>query len=215
MDQYVGYAMQRVDMMLGLGVRPCLVFDGASLPAKAEESEKRREQKDEVRRRVKVLLRENNREAARLLSRTGIDVTHEMRRKMMAACRLCNIGGSGFGLHGDNRMARVDPPASPASMQPGSLCSHFFSLLGFVLSKTLLWRLLRPTHSWRTWHARNWWRRSSPRTRTCLSLARQKSSSSSTTAGMVGCCALLPYGMDVHGSTSSQLSSNHYHPLFH
>lgn len=35
-DQYVGYVLQRVDMLLSFGVVPLLVIDGAPLPAKVK-----------------------------------------------------------------------------------------------------------------------------------------------------------------------------------
>jgi exonuclease-1 len=91
-DFYVGYAMQRVDMMLTLGVTPVLIFDGASLPAKQHESYKRRLAKQAAQDKAKALLKRGQREEARIVSRTGIDVTFQMRQKMIQACRECNIG---------------------------------------------------------------------------------------------------------------------------
>ena len=95
-DTYIIYCMQRVELLLHHGVRPVLVFDGAPLPMKAEEKASRTERKQSVHAQTEKLLSEGDHAKASSLIQTALDVTFEMRHKMIKVCQQLNIGEASF-----------------------------------------------------------------------------------------------------------------------
>ena len=51
-DQYVGYCVSMVNMLLGHGIKPVMVFDGRHLPSKKETEMKRRENRESNRKKA-------------------------------------------------------------------------------------------------------------------------------------------------------------------
>ena len=51
-DQYVSYCMSMVNMLIGHGIKPVMVFDGRHLPSKKETETKRRENRDANRKKA-------------------------------------------------------------------------------------------------------------------------------------------------------------------
>ncbi|CAG0901379.1 unnamed protein product [Darwinula stevensoni] len=90
-DAYVLYCLKYVNMLLGHNVKPVLVFDGLHLPAKEVTEKKRREARKENRRKARELLREDRVPEAREYFKRCVDVTPEMARQVIAACRKQNV----------------------------------------------------------------------------------------------------------------------------
>ncbi|EGD76576.1 hypothetical protein PTSG_07693 [Salpingoeca rosetta] len=90
-DGYIIYCVQRLQLLRTFNVRPVVVFDGAPLPMKAEEKASRTERKEEIYARTAFLLSEGKEaEAAQEIQR-GLDVSFEMRHKMVQVCQRLNI----------------------------------------------------------------------------------------------------------------------------
>jgi exonuclease-1 len=91
-DGYILYVMKYVDMLLFNNIKPVLVFDGRNLPSKASTEKKRRENRTKYRKMAKdYLVAGNHREATECFRRC-IDITPEMAREVILACRERNIG---------------------------------------------------------------------------------------------------------------------------
>ncbi|KAJ8418300.1 hypothetical protein AAFF_G00140090 [Aldrovandia affinis] len=86
-DQYVRYCMHFVDMLLSLGVKPILVFDGCNLPSKREVEKARRERRQANLQKGKQLLREGKISEARDCFTRSINVTPAMAHDVIKAAR--------------------------------------------------------------------------------------------------------------------------------
>ncbi|XP_062503333.1 exonuclease 1-like [Corticium candelabrum] len=89
-DLYVKYCMKRVNMMRFHNIRPILVFDGGYLPSKRAKEEERRARRMEYKKRGKRFLSEGERARAIDAFQKCVDVTPEMARDVIQACR--NVG---------------------------------------------------------------------------------------------------------------------------
>jgi len=90
-DAYVKYIMKYVDLFLYHDIKPILVFDGRNLPSKAETEKKRRENRKMNRERAVQLLAEGKAKEAREYFQRCVDVTPQMARTVINACRDRNI----------------------------------------------------------------------------------------------------------------------------
>ncbi|CAG8473165.1 3693_t:CDS:10 [Diversispora eburnea] len=79
--KYVDFCMRRVKMLQSFDVRPFLVFDGGSLPAKLQTDVKREEKRQEYRKLGQKLYKEGRYEDALNILARGVDVTPEMAYK--------------------------------------------------------------------------------------------------------------------------------------
>eukprot|EP00118_Oscarella_pearsei_P004623 m.20057 g.20057 ORF g.20057 m.20057 type:complete len:628 (+) comp27964_c0_seq1:1398-3281(+) len=86
-DQYVKYVLKRVNMLLFLGVTPILVFDGGYLPSKAAKEAERRSKRKEFRTKGRQYLAEGDRSKAVDCFQKCIDITPEMAKEVMDACK--------------------------------------------------------------------------------------------------------------------------------
>ncbi|XP_078505523.1 exonuclease 1 isoform X2 [Lissotriton helveticus] len=86
-DQYVAYCMKFVDMLLGCGIKPILVFDGCTLPSKKEVEKSRRERRQINLQKGKQLLREGKLSEARECFTRCVNVTPAMALEVIKAAR--------------------------------------------------------------------------------------------------------------------------------
>ncbi|XP_013785317.2 exonuclease 1-like [Limulus polyphemus] len=86
-DGYVLYCMKMVNLLLGAGIKPVLVFDGRHLPSKKVTEQKRRENREKSRKKAKEYLREGKLKEARECFQRSVDVTSEMAHELIKACR--------------------------------------------------------------------------------------------------------------------------------
>ena len=95
-DGYITYVMKYIDLLLFHGIKPVLVFDGRNLPSKADTEKKRRENRAKNRKMAKDFLAAGNYQSAKECFQRCIDITPEMAREVIAACRERNIGNDCF-----------------------------------------------------------------------------------------------------------------------
>ncbi|XP_069090380.1 exonuclease 1 [Pleurodeles waltl] len=86
-DQYVAFCMKFVDMLLGCGIKPILVFDGCTLPSKKEVEKSRRERRQLNLQKGKQLLREGKLSEARECFTRCVNVTPAMALEVIKAAR--------------------------------------------------------------------------------------------------------------------------------
>jgi hypothetical protein len=86
-DKYVTFCLDRVELLRKNGVKPLLVFDGATHPLKRELCAERRRQRDGSQALAREALANGNRAAAQHLFNKAIVVTHEMVTTLVAALR--------------------------------------------------------------------------------------------------------------------------------
>ncbi|GAA32605.2 exonuclease 1 [Clonorchis sinensis] len=89
-DQYVRYTLKYLEMLLTCNIKPILVFDGASLPSKADTELKRKESKESYRKKAAEYLLQGNREAAQECFQRSVFVTSKMAHDVLKAAR--NLG---------------------------------------------------------------------------------------------------------------------------
>lgn len=86
-DQYIYYCLKYVNYLLEKGLKPILVFDGCHLPSKKDVETSRRERREVYRKKAAQFLRDGRRAEAKECLQRCIDVTSEMARKLIEACR--------------------------------------------------------------------------------------------------------------------------------
>ncbi|XP_076314124.1 exonuclease tos isoform X2 [Tachypleus tridentatus] len=86
-DGYVMYCMKMVNVLLGAGIKPVLVFDGRHLPSKKVTEQKRRENREKNRKKAKEYLREGKLKEARECFQRSVDITSEMAHELIKACQ--------------------------------------------------------------------------------------------------------------------------------
>ena len=91
-DGYIVYVMKYIDLLLFHGIKPILVFDGRNLPSKSETEKKRREIRAKYRKMAKDYLAAGQYKEARECFQRCIDITPQMARDVIEACRERNIG---------------------------------------------------------------------------------------------------------------------------
>ncbi len=91
-DGYIVYVMKYIDLLLFHGIKPILVFDGRNLPSKSETEKKRRENRAKYRKMAKDYLAAGQYKEARECFQRCIDITPQMARDVIEACRERNIG---------------------------------------------------------------------------------------------------------------------------
>ncbi|TGZ75811.1 hypothetical protein CRM22_000177 [Opisthorchis felineus] len=89
-DQYIRYTLKYLEMLLTCNIKPILVFDGASLPSKADTELKRKESKESYRKKAAEYLLQGNREAAQECFQRSVFVTSKMAHDVLKAAR--NLG---------------------------------------------------------------------------------------------------------------------------
>jgi len=90
-DGYIRYVMKYVNLLLHYGVKPILVFDGRNLPSKKEVELERRKRRRENKEKAAQFLREGRNKEARECMQRCVDITPEMARSCIVACRERNI----------------------------------------------------------------------------------------------------------------------------
>ncbi|CAM9465207.1 unnamed protein product [Scytosiphon promiscuus] len=90
-DRYVTFCMKRVNLLLDHGVRPIMVFDGASLPMKRDRNLERRRQREMARSRGEAALTAGEAGAAAQHFSKAVGVTHDMAFHFMKALRQAGV----------------------------------------------------------------------------------------------------------------------------
>ncbi len=90
-DSYVVYVMRQIDVLLHHRIKPVVVFDGRNLPSKAQTEKKRRENRAKHRQMAIDYLHQGRTREARECYQRCVDVTPEMARRVITACRERNI----------------------------------------------------------------------------------------------------------------------------
>ncbi|XP_065833500.1 exonuclease 1-like [Oscarella lobularis] len=90
-DQYVKYILKRVNMLRYWNVTPVLVFDGGHLPSKAGKEAERRKRRKDFRLKGLQQLAEGQRSKAVDCFQKCIDVTPEMAKEVMDACKVIGV----------------------------------------------------------------------------------------------------------------------------
>jgi len=90
-DAYIKYVMKYVNMLLYHNIKPILVFDGRNLPSKAETERKRRKNRKENREKAIQLLSQGKNGEAREFFQRCVDITPQMAREVIQACRARNV----------------------------------------------------------------------------------------------------------------------------
>ena len=90
-DGYVSYCLDRVALLRRSGVRPYLVFDGRALPAKAAERSQRSRRKKSKRAEAVRFLQRGDRINAERALQACLDVTSDMRSRLILACKELGI----------------------------------------------------------------------------------------------------------------------------
>ncbi|XP_078413438.1 exonuclease 1 isoform X1 [Cetorhinus maximus] len=86
-DQYVGYCMKFVEMLVSFGIKPVLVFDGCTLPSKKEVDKARRLRRQANLQKGKQLLREGKSAEARECFTRCVNITPAMAHEVIKATR--------------------------------------------------------------------------------------------------------------------------------
>lgn len=76
--KYIEYCLSRAKVLIGLGVRPILVFDGAALPMKAGKEAERRAAREKSKALVLKALAKGDKSAAWQLANKCVDVTPQL-----------------------------------------------------------------------------------------------------------------------------------------
>lgn len=84
---YINYCVNMAGVLQKHDITPILVFDGQSLPAKAETKAKRAKRKAEVRQKIEEMISAGDMRGARWLMRQCVDVTFEMVHRVIVRCR--------------------------------------------------------------------------------------------------------------------------------
>ncbi|XP_078085697.1 exonuclease 1 [Mustelus asterias] len=86
-DQYVGYCIKFVEMLVSYGIKPVLVFDGCTLPSKKEVEKARRLRRQANLQKGKQLLREGKSVEARECFTRCVNITPAMAHEVIKATR--------------------------------------------------------------------------------------------------------------------------------
>ncbi|KAK2717105.1 hypothetical protein QYM36_007294 [Artemia franciscana] len=90
-DGYVIYCMKYVNLLLNCGLKPILVFDGQTLPSKAETEKKRRLTRATAKQKGKALLAEGKYGEAVKHFQAAVDISPSMAFELIQACRSVNV----------------------------------------------------------------------------------------------------------------------------
>lgn len=83
-NKYISSITKKIDMLRYFGVEPYLVFDGASLPTKAQTAKERRLKREEAQRKADQLVKSGNRKLAWKEFMKAAAVTSHMAKSVMA-----------------------------------------------------------------------------------------------------------------------------------
>lgn len=89
--QYVAFVVNRVRMLLDFGITPYMVFDGDSVPSKADTNAKRRADREEAKARGLALARSGKRDQAQQEFQKSVTVTPQMTFEVIEAMRRMNV----------------------------------------------------------------------------------------------------------------------------
>lgn len=84
---YVDYCLYKVESLKKIGIKCILVFDGLNLPSKKVTEDARRRNREKTKEKVKQLILEGNKKEASEMMKRCIDITPEMAKKLINACR--------------------------------------------------------------------------------------------------------------------------------
>lgn len=88
---HVRFCMKMINTLQANGVRPVVVFDGKSLPSKAETNKKRTETKKENKAKAKMLFAEGRTAEAKEMMRRCVEITPELAHQFIEELRRNNI----------------------------------------------------------------------------------------------------------------------------
>lgn len=74
-SRHVAYCMARIELLLGAGVTPLVVFDGGRLPNKADEERSRERNREENKSRARQLWQQGNKAAAMECYQKAVDIS--------------------------------------------------------------------------------------------------------------------------------------------
>ncbi|GIY38749.1 exonuclease 1 [Caerostris darwini] len=107
-DGYVYYCIKQLNLLLEAGLKPIMIFDGCNLSSKEGTEKKRRENREKTRQRGKELLCEGKLKEARECFQRCVDVTPEMAREVIEACRKKSIDCIVAPYEADAQLAYLD-----------------------------------------------------------------------------------------------------------
>lgn len=90
-DMHIRFCMKMIGVMQANKVRPVVVFDGKSLPSKAETNKKRSESKRENRAKARMLFAEGRSAEAKEVMRRCVEITPELAHQFIEELRRQNI----------------------------------------------------------------------------------------------------------------------------
>jgi len=105
---YVDFCMKRIQMLLHFGITPLVVLDGAPLPAKKGQEEKRRTSRRDHRERAMLLLKNGERKLAQEEFQKCIDITPQMALEFIKALREAKIQYVVAPYEADAQLAYLD-----------------------------------------------------------------------------------------------------------
>lgn len=86
-ERHVAYCMARMELLLGAGVTPLVVFDGGRLPNKGDEERSRQRSREENRARARALWAAGNRTAAMECYQKAVDITPAHAKQFVEALK--------------------------------------------------------------------------------------------------------------------------------
>ena len=89
--RFVTFCLSRVELLLKHGIKPLLVFDGASLSIKRGENAERRRQREEARTKAFAAHAKGDLATARAFYSRAVSVSHQMAHQLVAALKEKNI----------------------------------------------------------------------------------------------------------------------------
>ncbi|KAG8197493.1 hypothetical protein JTE90_007232 [Oedothorax gibbosus] len=107
-DGYVHYCMKQLNLLLEARLRPIMVFDGCNLSSKEGTEKKRRDNREKTRQKGKELLCEGRIKEAREYFQRCVDVTPDMAREVIEACRRKSIDCIVAPYEADAQLAYLD-----------------------------------------------------------------------------------------------------------
>ncbi|XP_074602338.1 exonuclease 1-like [Brevipalpus obovatus] len=86
-SHYLNFCLNRIRFLQKMGIKCILVFDGQALPAKRVTNDARRDSRDKTRLQIRSLLHQGKQSEANDLMRRVSEITPDMARKLILACR--------------------------------------------------------------------------------------------------------------------------------
>ncbi|EFN54756.1 hypothetical protein CHLNCDRAFT_24009 [Chlorella variabilis] len=90
-SRHVAYCMARIELLLGAGVTPLVVFDGGRLPNKADEERSRERNREENKSRARQLWQQGNKAAAMECYQKAVDISPSHAKQFVEALKRRSI----------------------------------------------------------------------------------------------------------------------------